>query len=130
MPTWIAPKLPPPANTKAVLARPVGSSSDTRETPSSSRRIRRATFGSCYSSGGMGWATEEPVIPGRVQDANPESRDSGYDASHRSGMTVRVSALDERLLDHEMAGRVAAAFDEAAGFEHLLQFFQHPRAAA
>ena len=39
-------------------------------------------------------------------------------------MTVNLSTLDERLLDHEMAGRVAAAFDEAAGFEHLLQLFQ------
>jgi hypothetical protein len=27
------------------------------------------------------------VIPGRVEDANPESRDSGFDASHRPGMT-------------------------------------------
>src|SRR6202035_4098609 len=28
------------------------------------------------------------VIPGRIVDANPESRDSGFDASHRPGMTV------------------------------------------
>ncbi|NLS72801.1 hypothetical protein E3H11_28620 [Bradyrhizobium brasilense] len=27
-----------------------------------------------------------PVIPGR--EANPESRDSGFDASHRPGMTI------------------------------------------
>jgi len=26
------------------------------------------------------------VIPGRIEDANPESRDSGFDASHRPGM--------------------------------------------
>jgi hypothetical protein len=29
----------------------------------------------------------EAVIPGRIEDANPESRDSGFDASHRPGMT-------------------------------------------
>jgi hypothetical protein len=28
------------------------------------------------------------VIPGRIEDANPESRGSGFDASHRPGMTV------------------------------------------
>ncbi len=27
------------------------------------------------------------VIPGRLEEANPESRDSGFDASHRPGMT-------------------------------------------
>src|SRR5712671_4698692 len=30
------------------------------------------------------------VIPGRVEDANPESRDSGFDASRRPGMTEGV----------------------------------------
>jgi len=30
------------------------------------------------------------VIPGR--EANPESRDSGFDASHRPGMTVIENA--------------------------------------
>jgi hypothetical protein len=28
------------------------------------------------------------VIPGRLEEANPESRDSGFDAAHRPGMTV------------------------------------------
>jgi hypothetical protein len=28
------------------------------------------------------------VIPGRIEDASPESRDSGFDAAHRPGMTV------------------------------------------
>jgi DNA helicase II / ATP-dependent DNA helicase PcrA len=27
------------------------------------------------------------VIPGRLEEANPESRDSGFDATHRPGMT-------------------------------------------
>src|SRR5207245_10477250 len=45
-------------------------------------------------------------------------------------MTASFSPLHERLFDHEMAGRVVAAFEEAAGLEHLLQLIQHPRAAA
>ena len=31
------------------------------------------------------------VIPGRVEDANPESRDSGFDAPHRPGMTEQTA---------------------------------------
>jgi hypothetical protein len=34
------------------------------------------------------------VIPGR--EANPESRDSGFDASHRPGMTTRQNGLTEK----------------------------------
>jgi hypothetical protein len=34
---------------------------------------------------GGGWHAD---IPGRIEDANPESRDSGFDASHRPGMTA------------------------------------------
>jgi hypothetical protein len=39
------------------------------------------------------------VIPGHVEDVNPESRDSGFDASHRPGMTGNELAhlRDERL---------------------------------
>src|SRR6266403_5252407 len=40
------------------------------------------------------------------------------------------SALDERLLDHEMAGLAVIAFGKTARFEHLAQFLQHGRAAA
>ncbi|RQH12398.1 hypothetical protein EHH60_16045 [Bradyrhizobium sp. RP6] len=33
------------------------------------------------------------VIPGRLEEPNPGSRDSGFDASHRPGMTIlRTSA--------------------------------------
>src|SRR5260221_14465783 len=46
------------------------------------------------------------------------------------GMTAKTSALDERFLDHEMAGLAVAAFEEGARFEHLLQFFEHAGAAA
>ena len=42
----------------------------------------------------MGWgeivalpSTTPAVIPGRVEDANPESRTTGFNASHRPGMT-------------------------------------------
>ena len=31
------------------------------------------------------------VIPGRLAEPNPEPRDSGFDASHRPGMTVVVA---------------------------------------
>src|SRR6201996_265275 len=48
----------------------------------------------------------------------------------RSVVDDRASALDKSLLDHEMARRVAAALDEATGFEHGLQLVQHRRAAA
>jgi hypothetical protein len=49
---------------------------------------------------------------------------------HRAGMrrssgTTESSALDERLLDHEMAGLAVAAFEQSRALEHLAQFFQH-----
>jgi hypothetical protein len=33
-------------------------------------------------------AIHPPVIPGWSEGPDPESRDSGFDASHRPGMTV------------------------------------------
>jgi hypothetical protein len=42
-----------------------------------------------------------PVIPGRLEEPNPESRDSGFDAAHRPGMTARydetILAADETI---------------------------------
>jgi len=32
------------------------------------------------------WIKLPDVIPGRLEEANPESRDSGFDAAHRPGM--------------------------------------------
>ena len=32
------------------------------------------------------------VIPGRLEEANPEPRDSGFDAAHRPGMTNSYTA--------------------------------------
>src|SRR5450755_352630 len=52
------------------------------------------------------------VIPGRSEGPDPESRDSGFDASHRPGMTDRVASremtmwpLDQpnRLLRHSIS---------------------------
>src|ERR1700674_1766982 len=43
---------------------------------------------------------------------------------------TRDLPLDERLLDHKMAGLAVAAFEEAARLEQLAEFFQHARAAA
>jgi hypothetical protein len=46
------------------------------------------------------------VIPGRVDDANPESRDSGFDASHRPGMTnERECRCVPRMLRSALAVR-------------------------
>src|ERR1700709_1935950 len=39
------------------------------------------------------------VIPGWSEGPDPESRDSGFDASHRSGMTEYRSNLAEQLVD-------------------------------
>src|SRR3569833_2833920 len=33
------------------------------------------------------------VIPGRLEEANPEFRDTGFDAPHRPGMTIPSSSL-------------------------------------
>ena len=33
------------------------------------------------------------VIPGRLEEPNPESRDSGFDATHRPGMTSVLGLL-------------------------------------
>src|ERR1700687_5358633 len=44
--------------------------------------------------------------------------------------TTQASALDERLLDHKMAGLAVAAFEKAARLEHLAQLVQHAGAAA
>src|SRR5450631_3439662 len=58
---------------------------------------KAATFSFCHASRSARITTAilvsncmsySGVIPGRVKDANPESRDSGFDASHRPGMTT------------------------------------------
>src|SRR5690349_7777007 len=47
-----------------------------------------------------------------------------------AGTTPSALPLHERLFDHEVAGRAAAAFDEVARLEHPLELVQHRRAAA
>src|SRR6185437_1613329 len=44
--------------------------------------------------------------------------------------TAAELPLREGLLDHEMAGLAVTALDKAARREHLLEVFQHRRAAA
>src|SRR6185312_10083026 len=39
------------------------------------------------------------VIPRRLEEANPESRDSGSGASHQPGMTEQKSGFPEQLFD-------------------------------
>src|ERR1700722_3943917 len=59
MPTWMAPKLPPPANTKAVLAALVAGAteSDTDKAPAApslgALAESHAAFGEVYSSGSV-----------------------------------------------------------------------------
>jgi hypothetical protein len=43
---------------------------------------------------GVGLGELLPVIPGR--EANPESRDSGFDASHHPGMTISTALPGRR----------------------------------
>ncbi len=54
------------------------------------------------------------VIPGRIKDANPESRDSGFDASHRPGMTRSGLLRRFRLRSLSYGGQVAPRNDVAA----------------
>jgi len=44
-------------------------------------RLAQFRGGSVHAIGAMGL-----FIPGRVEDADPEPRDSGHDASHRPGL--------------------------------------------
>jgi hypothetical protein len=53
------------------------------------------------------------VIPGRVEDANPESRDSGFDASHRPGMTAGLN-----VPHHPPLPRIAHQRDKAIEAVH------------
>src|ERR1700704_5479298 len=48
----------------------------------------------------------------------------------RTAYRTRISAFDERLLDHEMAGLAVTAFEKTARFKHLAQLFEHARTAA
>src|SRR3954471_11882261 len=124
MPTWMAPKLPPPAKTKAVLAGPAWSDADKVLLRSPHRRVGERPRGVCgrYSS------------PTRAALSTLALEVRHLRGMHASSPEMTMendgSALDERLLDHKVAGLVVAAFEKTARFEHLAQFFQHRRAAA
>ena len=91
--------------------------------PVKSARCGGAPLAGTYSSGETMSATGTTVVLAKARTTVKvgfRQDDSGE----------RTSALHERLLDHEMAGGVAVAFEEAAALEHLLQLFQHGGAAA
>jgi hypothetical protein len=147
----MAPKLPPPANTKAVFAGTAWFDTDKVLFAPGIVALanRHATFGCGYSSGradriiNIGCDATPSFRDGpkdQTSDAQLRIGESGnYDveirvrAHARPGMTAwkrKDSAFDERLLDHEMTGLAVIAFGKTARFEHLAQLFQHGRAAA
>src|SRR5258705_4651591 len=74
------------------------------------------------------------VAPGRRPQHRQATNISGYGSrigarSARLSGTTEKSALDERLLDHEVTGHAVAALEKVARLEQLAQFFQHRRAA-
>src|SRR6516225_10450723 len=118
MPTWIAPKLPPPASTRAVVARPECSGIAKAVTSPRSGASQRAPLGELIA------AAQREVLPSQRHPGRASPRAASRDLINDN------SALDEGLLDHEMAGLVVGAFAKAARLEHLLQLFQHRGAAA
>src|SRR5262245_16912823 len=63
MPTWIAPKLPPPANTKAVLVALAVSDADTASSPAAS--WVRAALGEFIAAGVEGRLATKPSMSSR-----------------------------------------------------------------
>ena len=156
----MAPKLPPPANTKAVFAGPAWLDTDKVLFAPAVDALTKsyATFGCVYSNGKRGCAIkigceDTIVIPertGRVQrpTLRPSFRDGPKDQTRNleiiiSGFRVRAHArprmtagkrkdlpFDERFLDHKMTRLAVIAFGKTTRFEHLAQLFQHGRAAA
>jgi len=66
MPTWIAPKLPPPAKTKAVVAGRESIDEGKAQTLPLAGASHCAPFGGGYSSGEMGEATISSVVPAKA----------------------------------------------------------------
>src|SRR5258708_7906011 len=59
-----------------------------------------------------------PVIPGRCEASNPESRDSGFDASHRPGMTGKFkppTRNNGRIGKKRNEGETQVASDRSLG---------------
>src|SRR6266851_10357926 len=149
----MAPKLPPPANTKAVFAGPAWLDTDKpRALPA---RLRTATRRSDAIIAAENGAAPSTLVVGggsiRAPDAAQRAAlaawcaaDPGSICLTASGSRLcgappkrrcaasgtRLSPLDERLLDHEMARLAVVAFGKTARLKHLAQLFQHGRAAA
>src|SRR3569832_1473252 len=98
MPTWMAPKLPPPASTKAVLGGPAcrGGDKDVLAPRTPRHGAARANLAPAYSR-----ETESVGIK------------NGCVASPRGRREARAVAyrlpLHERLFDHEVTGLAVAA---------------------
>src|SRR5260221_11752466 len=61
----------------------------------------KRTFG--YLSGQRTCGSGDPVIPGWSEGPDPESRDSGFDASHRPGMTAPKSYAVRNLKHSQLS---------------------------
>src|SRR5580704_13016110 len=131
----MAPKLPPPASTRAVLAGPAWSERDkVAFAPAlAPLAMGHAAFGEVYSS----------RCAGSTINIGCGIRHSGTVRRTRPGISrFRVhrcamprndddaSPLHERLLDHEMAGLAVGALGKTPCLEHRPQLFEHGRAAA
>src|SRR4051812_12310529 len=72
-------------------------------------RRRRGSVGGAYLRPSLRGAQRRSkpsfVIPGWSEGPDPESRDSGFDASHRPGMTAEPSLTRLGILDVELAHR-------------------------
>src|ERR1700728_2088046 len=133
----MAPKLPPPANTKAVFAGLAWLGTDNPRSLPISMRRQSATRRSAASIAArqrtarstmfVAWAGYSCRRRRRVRV--PALRRNTERAVHRVRDT-KGSAFDERLFDHEMTGFAVAAFEKAARFKSLAQLLEHARAAA
>src|SRR6267378_1925753 len=151
----MAQKLPPPANTKAVLADEwsdtdketfapatrvdgkrgvlaefiAGDRRGVPQLPSSSPRTRGPITTMYVVSPGCGHSFRKTQSGGYGSRLKAGTTTDKARCARLSGTTGR-SAFRERLLDHEMTGLAVIAFGKTARFEHLAQLFQHGRAAA
>ena len=70
-----------------------------------------------------------PAVCPRPDSTSSHARDDARHRRENAAPQTRGSALDERLLDHEMAGLAVAALEKPARFKRLAQLFKHARAA-
>src|ERR1700739_4016791 len=106
----MAPKLPPPAKTKAVFAGPAWLDRDKAPGAPRSRGERPRDVRRRYSTRKRGDAINigcDNRHSGMVRRTRPRIsrfRVRVFDAPRNDGLRGTASAFDERLLDHKMAG--------------------------